>query len=94
LSLHMYHLCCRHIGRSVYIACHDGRKHHGIIKHVDDEKVYLLPYRSESDHGRIFGPVLIGLALGSIAGLALAPRPYPYYPYPPYPYPPYPYPYY
>jgi hypothetical protein len=86
LSYQMYHLCRRYLGRSVYINCHCGTRYHGVLKHVDDKKAYILPY-SSGQEDRFFAPVLVGLALGTIAGLALAPRPYPIYPvYPPYPY--------
>jgi hypothetical protein len=91
----MYHLCRRYIGRSVLISCTDGKKYHGILKHVDDEKAYILPFRDglTDDDDRFLVPALVGLTLGAIAGFALAPRPYPVYPVPaPYPvYPPYPY---
>lgn len=91
MSYQMYHLCRRYLGRSVLITCHCGTKYHGVLKHLDDEKAYILPYSSGlSEDGRFFAPALVGLALGTIAGLALAPRPYPFYPvypsYPPYPY--------
>ncbi|WNB91308.1 hypothetical protein [Bacillus sp. NEB1478] len=93
MSYEVYHMCRRYIGRSVLITCTDGKKYHGILKHVDDHKVYILPYRDgiyEDD--RFFVPALIGLTLGAIAGFALAPRPYPVYPPLPYPgYGPYPY---
>ncbi|MED1865149.1 hypothetical protein P4V41_16915 [Fictibacillus nanhaiensis] len=96
MSYQTYHLCRRYIGRSVYIDCHCGTRYHGVLKHVDESKAYILPYSSdgqdESSNRVFFAPALVGLTLGAIAGLALAPRPYPIYPvYPPYPYPPYPY---
>jgi hypothetical protein len=95
LSYEIYHLCRRNIGRSVLITSTEGKKYHGVLKHVDDHKVYILPYRDGvyDDDRFIFVPALVGLTLGAIAGFALAPRPYPVYPPPP-PYPGYgPYPY-
>jgi hypothetical protein len=95
LSYELFHICRSYIGRSVLITCTDGKKYHGVLKHVDDQKVYVLPYRdSVYVEDRFFVPVLVGLTLGAIAGFALAPRPRPYVypPPPPYPiYPPYPY---
>ncbi|MBD7963773.1 hypothetical protein [Fictibacillus norfolkensis] len=96
MSYQTYHLCRNYLGRSVYIDCHCGTRYHGVLKHVDESKAYILPYSSESQDESsnrfFFAPALIGLTLGTIAGLALAPRPYPIYPvYPPYQYPPYSY---
>ncbi|MBY6037828.1 hypothetical protein KUV80_14240 [Fictibacillus nanhaiensis] len=88
MSYHMYHLCRRYVGRSVLITCDCGTRYHGILKHVDNEKAYILPYSSEVDEsGRFIVPALVGLTLGTIVGFAIAPKPYPIYPpYPPYPY--------
>lgn len=72
--------CMHHIEKPVVITTYSKEVYHGIIKGVDSEKVYLQPLE-ESD-GRFFpllGAGLIGLGLGTIAGVTLF-RPYPYYP--------------
>lgn len=84
-----YDVCCRHMGRPVEITTKDGRCHRGMIQHVDRNNVYLQPLGSGKNFGGFgygygpygpyggfggygggFGP---GIALGSIATLALLP---------------------
>ncbi|GGN64792.1 MULTISPECIES: hypothetical protein [Oceanobacillus] len=80
MSVEHYHkLCNQYMGRAVRIRTHDGRVHHGIIRHVDRRRVYLEPIRSNRNlggfgygyygYGYGFG---FGIALGAIAGIALA----------------------
>jgi len=79
---YFYDVCCRHMGRPVEINTKDGRCHRGMIQHVDRNNVYLRPLESGQNFGGFgygygwgyggsgFGP---GIALGSIATLALLP---------------------
>ncbi len=74
-------LCLRHRGRAVEIVTHDGMVHRGIITDVDYQMVYLQPLGYGTNLGGFgygwygrwglgFGA---GVALGSIATLALLP---------------------
>lgn len=76
-------MCMRYKGRAVEIRTKDGKAHRGIIQHVDHRRVYIQPMdrrRSLGGFGYGFwGPGWgvagfgIGIALGSIATLALIP---------------------
>lgn len=74
-----YSLCQRYRGRAVEIMTHDGRIHQGIIRDVDNNSVYLQPLnRTRALGGFSYGwygyPGFgAGIALGSIATLALLP---------------------
>lgn len=64
------------------ITTYDKEVYIGIIKSVDSENVYLQPMEEVDDRFfPLLGAGLIGLGLGTIAGVTLF-RPYPY----PYPY--------
>jgi len=39
----MYHLCCRHMYKKVWIRTRSGKWYHGQIVGVDDRNVYLRP---------------------------------------------------
>ena len=77
---HFHGLCQRYKGRAVEIRMKDGKVHRGIIRHVDNSRVYLQPLGRPGGLGG-FGWGLgwgvtgfgIGLALGGILGLALIP---------------------
>lgn len=72
-----YHTCCKNIGRPVTIRTKDGRVHRGIIHRVSPTHVYLrpLPSRNLAGYGYGYwgGGFGWGIALGAIAGLAIAP---------------------
>ncbi|MFD1040215.1 hypothetical protein ACFQ3N_17720 [Virgibacillus byunsanensis] len=77
---HYHELCQRYKGRAVAIRTVDGRVHKGIIQHVDHRRVYLKPIGHTRSLGGFgygfyggFGRFGLGLALGSIATLALLP---------------------
>lgn len=79
LAADYYSLCQRYRGRAVEIMTHDGRIHKGIIRNVDYNRVYLQSLNRTRDLGGFsygwygypgFGA---GIALGSIATLALLP---------------------
>lgn len=82
-----YNTCCKHVGRSVAVQTRDGRIHRGIVHRVSNSHVFLKPiprrlggygfgYRNRGyggyggyggfDNGW-------GIALATIAGLALLP---------------------
>ena len=72
-----YSLCQQYRGRAVEIRTFDGMVHQGVISHVDYNSVYLQPLWRNKDLGGFgygyrpgFGA---GIALGSIATLALLP---------------------
>ncbi|RLL44881.1 hypothetical protein D8M04_08340 [Oceanobacillus piezotolerans] len=83
MSVGHYHtLCNRYRGRAVEIRTRDGRVHRGIIRHVDNRRVYLRPlgggrnirgfgYGYYGGYG--YGGFGFGVALGAIATLALVP---------------------
>jgi len=83
---HYYHMCSRYKGRNVRIVTRDGKVHEGIIEHVDQQKVYLRQFghTGQSQFGGygygFYGPgfgygrgLLLGVGLGAIGTLALAP---------------------
>jgi hypothetical protein len=81
MSVAHYHgLCHRYKGRAVELRMKDGRVHRGIIRHVDNSRVYLQPLGGAGGLGGFgwgwgwgIGGFGIGLALGGILGLALIP---------------------
>jgi hypothetical protein len=87
LKKYIYHQCIHHIEKPVMITTYEKEIYIGIIRSVDSENVYLQPVKEpmEEAEDRFFpllGAGLIGLGLGTIAGVTLF-RPYPYpYPYP------------
>ncbi|MFD1363371.1 hypothetical protein [Lentibacillus salinarum] len=80
-----YDLCCRHKGRPVKITTRDGGIHCGIIKHVDQHRVFIQPIHAGKGlggfgYGGFYGPgygygpgLGYGIALGAIGTLALLP---------------------
>lgn len=79
-----YALCQRYKGRTVEIRTFNGRCHRGIIRHVDNHQVYIQPLRRRKNLGGFgygfygpgyggYGGFGYGIALGSIATLALLP---------------------
>ena len=77
----MYHLCCKHQGKMVRITEHCGRVHVGRITGVDRRMVYIQPHRGFGGYGfgywgwgrpYGYGGLGYGVALGAIAGVALA----------------------
>lgn len=71
-----YELCCRYQGRRVLITDNKGNVHKGRITKVDNDQVWLLPDNPGGYGigfwgfgGLGFG---YGIALGAIAGIALA----------------------
>jgi len=76
LGVNYYSICNRYRGRAVEIKTYDGGIYRGIIRDVDYNQVYLQPLRSTRDFGGFgFGwyGLGAGIALGSIATLALFP---------------------
>ncbi|MFB4165318.1 hypothetical protein ACE1TI_16285 [Alteribacillus sp. JSM 102045] len=79
-AAHYHNVCNRFRGRAVEIRTRDGRRHRGIIWHVDHSRVFLEPFGRKRDLGGFgygfFGPGYgfgYGLALGAIVSLALLP---------------------
>ncbi|MBP1969472.1 hypothetical protein J2Z83_001576 [Virgibacillus natechei] len=72
---HYNELCHKYKGRAVEITTKDGKRHRGIIGHVDGRCVYLQSLGGKSLGGFGFGfwGLGAGIALGSIATLALLP---------------------
>ncbi|MFB1049787.1 hypothetical protein [Paraliobacillus sp. JSM ZJ581] len=77
-----YNLCNKNIGRPVQIRTKDGREHRGVIHRVNNSHVFLQPMPSNLGGygygywGPYWGPrpgFGWGVALGSIATLALLP---------------------
>jgi len=74
-----FSLCQRFRGRAVQIITHDGRIHRGIIRDVDENRVYIQPLGRTRDLGGFSyggysrGGWGAGLALGAIATLFLLP---------------------
>lgn len=73
----MYNLCRQYHGKMVCITDKQGRRHIGRITNVDRRMVYIQPHRGFGGYGfgywgwgrSGFG---YGIALGAIAGVALA----------------------
>ncbi|SFA85245.1 hypothetical protein SAMN04488072_102321 [Lentibacillus halodurans] len=83
---HYYDLCCKYKERPVKITTRDGRVHRGVIKHVDHHRVFIQPIQHGKGlggfgYGGFYGPGYgyggfgrgYGIALGTIAALALIP---------------------
>ncbi|MRH43449.1 hypothetical protein GH741_12250 [Aquibacillus halophilus] len=80
---HYHELCHKYRGKAVEIRTHDGKTHRGIIHHVVNDRVILHPLNRPSNLGGfsygVYGPgygyggLGWGVALGSIATLALLP---------------------
>lgn len=78
-----YNLCCKYHGKRVKITDTSGNVHVGEITKVDRRQVWILPDRQNRGYGLGFwgwgfgGPGFggfgVGIALGAIAGIALAP---------------------
>lgn len=75
-----YNVCCRYQGKRVRITCKDGREHFGRITRIDRDQVWIQPDRRFGGYGLGFwGPRFgfrgfgLGIALGVITGIALAP---------------------
>ena len=73
----MYSLCSQYQGKMVRITEHCGRVHVGRITGVDRRMVYIQPQRGFGGYGWGWGGwgypgVGYGVALGAIAGIALA----------------------
>jgi hypothetical protein len=79
-----YQVCSRYKGRNVRIVTRDGKVYEGIIEHVDQQKVYLRQMGGRPGLGGygygFWGPgfgygrgLLLGVGLGAIGTLALAP---------------------
>lgn len=82
MSVQHYHgMCKRYIGKAVMIRTVDGRVHRGVIKHVDQQKVYLQPLGGATGapggygYGWGYGGFGFGtgILLGTIIGLSLIP---------------------
>ncbi|WP_188456788.1 hypothetical protein [Virgibacillus oceani] len=76
---HYYGLCQRYRGRAVEIRTHDGRCHRGIIRRVNNNRVFIQPLGRNRNLGGYgyggfgYGGFGYGIALGAIATLALLP---------------------
>jgi len=71
----MYNLCKQHQGKMVCITEKCGRKHVGRITNVDQKMVYIQPRGGFGGYGFGYwggGGFGYGIALGAIAGIALA----------------------
>ncbi|RSK27268.1 hypothetical protein EJF36_10460 [Bacillus sp. HMF5848] len=73
----MYELCCKYHGKVVRIEDRNGRVHVGRITRVSREKVYIQPTGAGRNLGGYgfgwgWGWGGYGIALGAIAGIALA----------------------
>lgn len=84
MSVEHYHaLCKRHRGKAVELRTYDGRIHRGVIRHVDNCRVYIQPLCRPRNLGgfgyggyggyRGYGGFGYGVALGAIATLVLIP---------------------
>lgn len=73
-----YNVCCSNHGKRVKITCKDGKVHFGTITKIDRDQVWILPDRQFGGYGLGFWGFRrpgfgVGIALGLIAGVALAP---------------------
>ena len=74
----LYNQCCRFNGQRVRITCHDGRVHVGAITRVNRNMVWIRPDENLGGYGLGFfggygeSGFGFGIALGAIAGIALA----------------------
>ncbi|MCP3761085.1 hypothetical protein NLX67_01580 [Domibacillus sp. A3M-37] len=77
---HMYHVCCKHVGKMVRLTCHDGKVYTGRITRVTHEHVWLHPAGGLGGFGYGFGYRYgyggygygVPIALAAIGGFALA----------------------
>ncbi|QIC47646.1 hypothetical protein [Lysinibacillus sphaericus] len=73
-----YNLCCKYHGKRVRISDTSGRVHVGEITRVDRRQVWIIPDRRYGGYGLGFwgfsgGGFGVGIALGTVLGIALAP---------------------
>ncbi|WP_336635629.1 hypothetical protein [Lysinibacillus fusiformis] len=73
-----YNVCCKYHGKRVRISDTSGRVHVGEITRVDRRQVWILPDRRYGGYGLGFwgyggGGFGVGIALGTVLGIALAP---------------------
>ena len=71
----MYNLCKQYHGKMVCITDKQGKKHVGRITNVDRQMVYIQPRGRFGGYGFGYwggGGFGYGIALGAIAGIALA----------------------
>lgn len=76
----MYNMCCQYQGKRVRITDTEGKMHVGTITRVDRRRVWLMPDGGMGGGGYGFGwgwgygggGFGYGIALGAIAGIALA----------------------
>lgn len=73
-----YNICCKYHGKRVRISDTSGRVHVGEITRVDRKQVWILPDRRYGGYGLGFwgfggGGFGVGIALGTVLGIALAP---------------------
>ena len=71
----MYNVCKQYHSKMVCITDKQGRKHVGRITHVDKRMVYIQPRGGFGGYGFGYwggGGFGYGIALGAIAGIALA----------------------
>ncbi|AJK86053.1 hypothetical protein D0439_01570 [Lysinibacillus fusiformis] len=73
-----YNICCKYHGKRVRISDTSGRVHVGEITRVDRRQVWILPDRRYGGYGLGFwgyggGGFGVGIALGTVLGIALAP---------------------
>ncbi|MFI2131439.1 hypothetical protein ACH434_15375 [Lysinibacillus fusiformis] len=73
-----YNICCKYHGKRVRISDTSGRVHVGEITRVDRRQVWILPDRRFGGYGLGFwgyggGGFGVGIALGTVLGIALAP---------------------
>lgn len=71
----MYNLCKQYHGKMVCITDKQGKKHVGRITNVDRRMVYIQPRGGFGGYGFGYwggGGFGYGIALGAIAGIALA----------------------
>ncbi|AXI08884.1 hypothetical protein CUC15_08130 [Oceanobacillus zhaokaii] len=75
-------LCRKHMGRAVEIRMRNGRIHRGIIRRVDNRRVYLRPIGQNRNLGGFglgyygyggYGGFGAGFAIGAISSLVLLP---------------------
>lgn len=73
----LYNLCCKYHGKRVRIVDREGRVHHGEVTRVSRNMVWIRPNEDLGGYGLgFFGfggyGFGYGIALGAIAGIALA----------------------
>ncbi|MGE7109825.1 hypothetical protein [Lysinibacillus sp. NPDC047702] len=76
-----YNLCCQYQGKRVKITESSGKVHYGEISRVDRRQVWILPDRRFGGYGLGFwgwgfrgaAAFGVGIAFGTIVGIALAP---------------------